>query len=87
MFKLTVDPELAPNKPERVTIGFEKGCPVSVNGEVLSPAKLIENWQQLGINLCEDGTHLHLLCLPEIMTQIIAELSQIQNCAILSYGW
>ncbi len=42
MFKLTVDPESAPDEPERVSIGFEKGCPVTVNGEALSPARLIE---------------------------------------------
>ncbi len=42
MFKLTVDPRKGPDEPERVTIGFEKGFPVSVNGEPLSPARLIE---------------------------------------------
>src|SRR3954467_4292580 len=32
----TVDPEKAPNTPEIITIGFEKGDAVSVNGEKLS---------------------------------------------------
>jgi len=30
MWKLTVDPEDAPNTPERITISFEKGIPVKV---------------------------------------------------------
>ncbi|KAI9016294.1 argininosuccinate synthase [Phycomyces nitens] len=30
MWKLTVDPEDAPNKPERITITFDKGIPVKV---------------------------------------------------------
>ncbi len=43
MFILTVSPEKAPNKPTYVEIGFEKGCPVSLNGKRLSPVKLIES--------------------------------------------
>ncbi len=42
MFKLTTDPERAPDRPERVTVGFEQGFPVSVNGQPLSPVPLIE---------------------------------------------
>jgi len=48
MFKLTVDPERAPDAPERVTVGFEKGFPVSVNGERLSPVSLIETLNEIG---------------------------------------
>jgi len=48
MFKLTVDPEQAPDTPERVTIGFEAGLPVSVNGEPLMPVALIEKLNQIG---------------------------------------
>ncbi len=43
MFILTVSPEKAPNKATYVEIGFEKGCPVSLNGKRLSPVKLIED--------------------------------------------
>ena len=39
MFKLTVDPEHAPDEPERVTISFEAGLPVAVDGQRLSPAR------------------------------------------------
>jgi len=48
MFKLTTNPEKAPDKAERVTIGFVKGIPVSVNGEVLSPAALIGKLNVIG---------------------------------------
>jgi len=41
MFMLTTDPEDAPNESELVTIGFEQGTPVSVNGEKLGPVELI----------------------------------------------
>src|SRR5213075_3529345 len=47
MFKLTVDPEKAPDTPERVAISFEKGIPVTVNGERLSPASLVERLNQI----------------------------------------
>src|SRR3954467_2500808 len=44
----TVDPEKAPNTPEIITIGFEKGDAVSVNGEKLSPATLLGQVNGLG---------------------------------------
>jgi len=44
----TVDPEKAPDQPEIITIGFEKGDPVSVNGQKLSPAALLTKLNQLG---------------------------------------
>ena len=37
MFKLSVAPEDAPDKPEYVTLDFEKGNCVAVNGKALSP--------------------------------------------------
>ena len=39
---LTVDPVDAPDSPEDVTIGFHQGVAVSLNGEPMSPATLIE---------------------------------------------
>jgi argininosuccinate synthase len=41
-FEWTVSPEEAPNTPEYVTIKFEAGVPVGLNGENLSPLALIE---------------------------------------------
>lgn len=42
MFLLTASPEKAPNTPEYLEISFEKGIPVAINGEVLSPASLMK---------------------------------------------
>ena len=44
----TVDPEKAPDEAEIITIGFEKGDPVSINGEKLSPAELLTKLNELG---------------------------------------
>jgi argininosuccinate synthase len=48
MFKLTVDPTAAPDSPEKVTIGFEAGVPIAVNGKALSPAALVETLNAIG---------------------------------------
>jgi argininosuccinate synthase len=42
MFKLTVDPQDAPDTPEDVVIAFEQGTPVAVDGERLAPRALLE---------------------------------------------
>ncbi|MBF0677860.1 MAG: argininosuccinate synthase [Devosia sp.] len=44
----TVDAEKAPDQAEIITIGFEKGDPVSINGEKLSPAELLTKLNELG---------------------------------------
>ncbi|MFW6299782.1 MAG: argininosuccinate synthase [Oceanicaulis sp.] len=44
----TTHPEDAPDAPEYVTIGFERGDAVSVNGETLSPAALLAKLNTLG---------------------------------------
>ena len=48
MYQWTVSPKDAPDEPEVVEILFEAGIPVSVNGEVLSPASLIECLNAIG---------------------------------------
>jgi argininosuccinate synthase len=40
MFQLSVSPEQAPDEPEYIEIGFEKGNPISLNGEMLSAVDL-----------------------------------------------
>lgn len=45
---LTVPVEQAPDQAEYVEISFEKGIPVAVNGERLSPAKLMRELNRLG---------------------------------------
>ncbi len=48
VYQRTVHPEDAPDTPEIITIGFEKGDAVSVNGEKLSPAMLLTKLNELG---------------------------------------
>jgi argininosuccinate synthase len=48
VYQRTVDPEAAPDAPEYVEIGFERGDAVSVNGEALSPAALLTRLNELG---------------------------------------
>jgi argininosuccinate synthase len=48
VYQRTTDPEKAPNEPEIITIGFEKGDAVSVNGQRLSPASLLTRLNDLG---------------------------------------
>ena len=48
VYQRTVNPEDAPDTPEFVEIGFERGDAVSVNGEALSPAALLTRLNELG---------------------------------------
>ena len=48
MFKMTADPETAPDLAEIVTIHYEKGDPIAVNGEELAPAALLAKLNTLG---------------------------------------
>ena len=43
IYEWTVSPEEAPDKPEYVTIKFEDGVPIALNGEQLDPVTLIKN--------------------------------------------
>jgi argininosuccinate synthase len=48
MFVLTRSPDAAPDKPRYVEIDFEAGDPVAVDGERLSPARLLDRLNLLG---------------------------------------
>lgn len=48
MYQISTSPENAPDEPEYVEVTFESGEPVAVNGERLSPAKLIERLNAIG---------------------------------------
>jgi argininosuccinate synthase len=47
-YDLTVAPEDAPDTPEYVTVGFEQGWPVSLNGQKLSPLELLTALNEIG---------------------------------------
>ena len=46
--EMGVSPEQAPDKPTYVKIAFEKGIPVTVDGEALSPIALVDKLNTLG---------------------------------------
>lgn len=48
VYSRTVAPESAPDKPEYVEIEFLRGDPIAVNGETLSPAKLLTKLNEIG---------------------------------------
>lgn len=48
LYLICTPPEKAPDKPAYVTVGFEQGIPVSVDGETLSPIALLEKLNELG---------------------------------------
>ena len=48
LLQLGVSPEKAPDKDEYVTIDFEKGVPVKINGEALTPRKILETLNEIG---------------------------------------
>jgi len=61
LFMLTTSPELSPDEPEDVTIGFTEGTPVAVDGTFLDPVAILTVLNEIGgrhgvgrIDLVED---------------------------------
>jgi argininosuccinate synthase len=52
VFQLVTRPELAPDEAETVTVGFEAGVPVALNGERLGLVELLEATAEIG---CRHG--------------------------------
>jgi argininosuccinate synthase len=48
MWRWTVSPEKAPDKPEYIEIDFEKGDAVAINGSRMSPAVILETLNDFG---------------------------------------
>ena len=48
ILELGVSPEKAPDKPAYVTIGFEKGVPVAVNGKKLDSVSIVKELNKIG---------------------------------------
>lgn len=48
VYQRTTSPEEAPDKPTHIEVGFEGGDAVSIDGECLSPAVLLERLNRLG---------------------------------------
>jgi argininosuccinate synthase len=48
MWRISVSPEKAPNRPEYVELGYQRGDIVSINGKRLSPAKVLAELNRKG---------------------------------------
>ena len=48
MWRWSVSPEAAPDQATYITLGFEKGDIVSIDGETLSPAEVLTKLNKLG---------------------------------------
>ena len=48
VFQLVTRPELAPDQPELIELGFERGVPVALNGERMGLVELIEQTAEIG---------------------------------------
>jgi argininosuccinate synthase len=48
VYSRTLDPEQAPNEPSYLTVGFERGDAVALDGTALSPARLLTRLNELG---------------------------------------
>src|SRR5512135_2120731 len=48
VYSRTIDPEKAPDRPTTITVDFEKGDAVAIDGKKLSPAALLTRLNELG---------------------------------------
>jgi argininosuccinate synthase len=48
VYSRTISPEAAPDKPTYVTIAFERGDAVAIDGQAMSPAQLLTHLNKLG---------------------------------------
>jgi len=48
MWRWSVSPEAAPDQAEDIVLGFKNGDPVSINGQVMSPASLLAELNTIG---------------------------------------
>src|SRR5213078_1023778 len=48
VFQLVTRPEEAPDEPEVVTVDFERGFPVGLNGARMGPVELLEQAAEIG---------------------------------------
>jgi argininosuccinate synthase len=48
VFQLVTPPERAPDEPQQIELGFERGVPVALDGERLEPVALIERVAEIG---------------------------------------
>ncbi|HEX6301806.1 MAG TPA: argininosuccinate synthase [Acidimicrobiia bacterium] len=47
MFRMTSDPEVAPDEPREVVVGLQSGTPVSIDGETMEPVELLTRLNEI----------------------------------------
>jgi argininosuccinate synthase len=52
VYSRTIDPEKAPDQPTYITVGFERGDAIAIDGKKVSPATLLARLNELG---CHNG--------------------------------
>ena len=67
MWRWSVSPEAAPDKPTYIELGYQNGDPVTLNGEALSPATMLATLNKLAgdngigrLDLVETVSYTHL---------------------------
>ncbi|MCG8625484.1 MAG: argininosuccinate synthase [Proteobacteria bacterium] len=48
IYSRTISPQQAPNTPTEITLDFERGDPIAINGKPLTPAQLLTQLNKLG---------------------------------------
>ena len=48
MWRITVSPEKAPNRPEHIELGYRRGDIVAINGKKMTPAQVLTKLNQIG---------------------------------------
>ena len=79
-FQLVTLPEDAPDEPEYVRVGFEAGCPVSLDGELLELVELLERAAELG---CRNGVGIVDHIEDRIVGLKVRDLYEVPAAAIL----
>ena len=80
VFQLVTHPRDAPDEPQRITIGFESGRPVALDGEVLGLITLIDRVAELG---CRHGVGIVDHIEDRIVGLKVRDLYEVPAAAIL----
>jgi argininosuccinate synthase len=80
VFQLVTRPEEAPDEPETVTVSFEAGVPVALNGARLDPVDLLERVAEIG---CRHGVGIVDHIEDRIVGLKVRDIYEIPAAAIL----
>jgi argininosuccinate synthase len=80
VFQLVTRPEDAPDEPQLVRVGFERGCPVSLDGEALGLVELCDRASELG---CRHGVGIVDHIEDRVVGLKVRDLYEVPAAAIL----